>query len=78
MALLKLMNDITDELDKEHFVLRIFIDLAKTFETVNHKLLLRKMKHYGIRGNALLTALVTYPNELSMYYLIISTLKLYL
>ena len=54
MALLKLVNDITKELDKGNCSIGIFIDLSKAFDTVDHKLLLRKMEHYGIRGNALL------------------------
>ena len=54
MALLKLVNDITEELDKGNCSIRIFIDLSKAFDTVDNKLLLRKMEHYGIRGNALL------------------------
>ena len=31
----------------------MFIDLAKAFDTVDHKILLRKMKIYGISGTTL-------------------------
>ena len=54
IALLKLVYDIIEELDKGNCFTGIFIDLSKAFNTVDHKLLLRKMEHYGIRGNALL------------------------
>ena len=53
MALLHIINDITKGLDNKLFWIGIFIDLSKAFDTVDHKLLIRKLNHYGVRGTAL-------------------------
>ena len=70
MALLKLVNDITEELDNGNCPIGIFIDLSKVFDNVDHKLLLRKMEHYGIRGNALLwfTSYLSYRTQYVSLY----------
>ena len=43
---------ILKEQDNQKSVCGIFLDFAKAFGCVNHKILLDKSDHYGIRGNA--------------------------
>ena len=43
---------ITNELSKNKFVLGIFIDLSKAFDTIDHDKLILKLDRYGIRGTA--------------------------
>ena len=52
IPLIKVMDDIYYKLDEQHFVLGIYLDLQKAFDTVNHEILLHKLHNYGIRGVA--------------------------
>lgn len=52
MAILKIIDKISDEIDKKKLSLGIFIDLSKAFDTINHQIMLNKLHHYGIRGIA--------------------------
>ena len=52
-ALLSIVEEIRKNLDDGTFTCGIFIDLEKAFDTVNNKILLSKLDHYGIRDNAL-------------------------
>ena len=48
-ALLQITEKIKETIDNKKYGCGIFIDLRKAFDTVNHKILLKKLEHYGIR-----------------------------
>ena len=50
MLLITLLN-VLSALDEGKYACGIFVDLQKAFDTVNHKILLDKLSHYGICGN---------------------------
>ena len=53
LALLYLHDKITSVIDDRKHTVGIFLDLSKAFDTVNHRILLNKLKHFGIGGLAL-------------------------
>ena len=52
-ALIQITEMIKESIDNGKYGCRIFIDLRKAFNTVNHEILLMKLEHYGIRNNML-------------------------
>ena len=52
LALMVLLDEIYNAFNNNEYVIGIFIDLRKAFETIDHKILLRKLLKYGIRGVA--------------------------
>ena len=53
LALVDLYDKISEAIDKKEVAVGVFLDLSKAFDTVNHDILFKKLKHYGVRGIAL-------------------------
>uniref|UniRef100_A0A8C6M4T9 Reverse transcriptase domain-containing protein n=1 Tax=Nothobranchius furzeri TaxID=105023 RepID=A0A8C6M4T9_NOTFU len=50
LALMDLMEEITECMDNKKYALGVFLDLKKAFDTVDHKILIIKLEKYGFRG----------------------------
>ena len=53
MALITLVDIVTEAQDNRDYVVGVFLDFSKAFDTVDHSILLDKMFIYGVRNIAL-------------------------
>ena len=52
LAVLEMIEKITNAIDNKMISIGIFIDLKKAFDTINHDILVQKLSNYGLRGVA--------------------------
>ena len=53
-ALLKVQNDILIDIDNKNVAIIVLLDLSAAFDTIDHKILLKRLReNYGIEDNAL-------------------------
>ena len=48
-AALQLIDQMNEKFKNSYFTFGIFIDLSKTFDTVNHEILISKLTNYGMK-----------------------------
>ena len=65
-AALELVDRIITQMDKKGTPINIFLDLSKAFDTIDHTILLAKLRYYGIHDTALLL-LKSYLNNRKQY-----------
>ena len=52
-AVLEAVDRISSGLDSEHTPIAVYLDLSKAFDTLNHNILISKLKYYGFNENSL-------------------------
>ena len=68
-AIITLVDKITKSQDIGDIVITLLIDLKKAFDTIHHRILLRKLYSYGIRGS-MLKWMESYLTDRSQYVVI--------
>ena len=71
-AILNICDNILNNFDSKKHTVSIFLDLSKGFDCANHRILLKKLHHYGVRGIAL-DFFKSYLNDRKQFTIVNST-----
>ena len=52
-SILQLVNDVSSSFERGEYTIEIFLGLPKAFDTLDHEILISKLKYYGIKGKTL-------------------------
>ena len=66
LATIELVDRVLHSFDNKELPLTIFMDLSKAFDTLDHNILLKKLRYYGIEGTPL-KWFTSYLNQRSQY-----------
>ena len=78
-ALIKFVNNAFSSLNSSKMIIGIFIDFSKAFDTINHKILLQKLKAMNFSQNSMALIenyLTDRYQQVSLYNIITSPLKI--
>ena len=53
-AIIQLVDQISNNFEKNHLTLGVFMDFSKAFNTVDDGIFIKKLDHYGVKGRNLL------------------------
>ena len=65
-AAIELTDRIIDMMNNNEIPISIFMDLSKAFDTINHKILISKLIHYGLDANSI-ALLSSYSQNRTQY-----------
>ena len=68
-AIIKLLTHIVEAFHKKIYCACFYLDLRKAFDTINQKILLSKLEHYGFRGQCYRFLKSYYQNRKQFVYL---------
>ena len=78
LASVRFVNDLIQQMDTFNIPISILIDLSKAFDTLDHKIMLSKLRYYGISGVELIFSVISYQKEYNMSITLVSVQNLYL